>query len=502
MSKKGKVIVIGSGFAGLSAASGLAQKGYEVLVVEKNATPGGRARHYREAGFTFDMGPSWYWMPDVFESYFNRFGKSVSDYYQLQRLDPSYRVIYGKNDVLDIPVRIADLGKALEQIEPGSANALNRFLEEARYKYEVGINEFVYKPSLSLREFADLRIVTSLFKLDLFKSMHSHVRQFFTHPKITALMEFPVLFLGETPKRTPALYSLMNYADIALGTWYPKGGMFKIVAGMVQLAEELGVQFRYNAPVSHIETTNNKATGVRLENGEVLTADVIVAGADYHHVEQHLLAPADRRYTESYWQKRRMAPSCLLYYVGVNTRVKNLLHHNLFFDESFAAHAVEIYDSPCWPSKPLFYVSAPSVTDNTVAPEGCENLFLLIPVAPGLDNDDDETRERYFNLIMDRLEQHTGQAIRGSIVYKRSYAHSDFVSDYNAFRGNAYGLANTLRQTAFLKPSMKSKKISNLYYTGQLTVPGPGVPPSLISGLVVSDLVAHEQTTIAHEKLV
>jgi len=278
--------------------------------------------------------------------------------------------------------------------------------------------------------------------------------------------------------------------------------MHRIVEGMVKLAEELGVKFRYSSPVHRIVTTGGKATGVRLENGEILKADVIVAGADYHHVEQHLLAKEERRYTEQYWENRRMAPSCLLYYIGVNRRVNNLLHHNLFFDESFDAHAVEIYDEPRWPSKPLFYASAPSVTDSTVAPEGCENLFLLIPVAPGLDNDTEAVREKYFDMIMDRLERQAGHDIRSHIVYKRSYAHREFVSDYNSFRGNAYGLANTLRQTAFLKPSVKSNKISNLYYTGQLTVPGPGVPPSLISGLVVSDLVAHEQTARTHEKVV
>lgn len=499
MPKSKTALIIGSGFAGLSAACGLAQKGYRVTVLEKNASPGGRARQFKAEGFVFDMGPSWYWMPDVFESFFARFGKKVSDYYTLQRLDPSYRVVYGDNDVLDVSASISVLGQQLEAIEPGSAQQLKLFLDEARYKYEVGINEFVYKPSLSLSEFADMRILTSLFKLDLFKNMRSHVRQFFTHPKITALMEFPVLFLGETPSRTPALYSLMNYADIALGTWYPQGGMYRIVEAMVKLAEDLGVHFQYNANVEQIQSDNEKAIGVRLTGGEQVNADIVVAAADYHHVEQQLLRPKERRYSADYWKNRRMAPSCLLYYIGVNKRVKGLLHHNLFFDASFDNHAVEIYDQPQWPSKPLFYVSAPSKTDSTVAPEGCENLFLLIPVAPGLEDDTDVVRERYFNMIMDRLEKHTGESIREHIVYKRSYAHRDFVQDYNAFRGNAYGLANTLRQTAFLKPSMKSRKLKNLYYTGQLTVPGPGVPPSLISGLVVSDLIAHEQKNLAYE---
>lgn len=495
-----KVIVIGTGFAGLSAACNLAAKGYDVTVVEKNATPGGRARQYETEGFVFDMGPSWYWMPDVFETFFARFGKKVSDYYDLKRLDPSYRVYFGENDIMDVPAKVSELAEVLEKLEPGASMNLYRFLEEARYKYEVGINDLVYKPGLSLKEFADWNLLSGVFRLDVFSSMDKHVRKYFKHPKIVQLMEFPVLFLGERAEKTPALYSLMNYADIQLGTWYPMGGMYRIVEGMVALAEELGVKFRYNFPVEKIGVSGNTVEGVYSGN-EVLKADIVVGGADYHHIEQQLLPEEKRKYSPHYWENRRMAPSSLIFYLGVNKRLKNLLHHNLFFDESFDVHSREIYDTPKWPSKPLFYVSAPSVTDATVAPEGCENLFILIPVAPGL-NDDEKTREQYYDLVMNRLEKLTGQDIRSHVVYKRSYAHKDFRNDYNAFRGNAYGLANTLKQTAILKPSMKNKKLKNFYYTGQLTVPGPGVPPSLISGIVVSDLIQKEFTPITHETVV
>jgi phytoene desaturase len=494
------VIVIGSGFAGLSAACNLAKSGYRVTVVEKNSGPGGRARKFHAEGFLFDMGPSWYWMPEVFESFFNRFGKKVSDYYDLKRLDPSYRVVYGKNDILDIPASVPELGKKLEALEPGSSVKLKKFLDEAQYKYEVGINELVYKPGLSLGEFADWKLLTGALKLDVFNDMSSHVRKFFKHPKIVQLMEFPVLFLGEKPENTPALYSLMNYADIALGTWYPDGGMHKIVEGMVQLAKELGVSIQYNQNVERIEVADNLVKGVVVD-GTLLKADIVVAGADYHHVEQHLLPKAYRRYDEEYWDKRKMAPSSLLFYLGINKRVPNLLHHNLFFDESFKEHAKEIYDHPRWPEKPLFYASAPSKSDPAVAPEGCENLFLLIPVAPGLE-DNEEIREKYYHLLMDRLEAHTGENIRDHVIYKRSYAHADFIGDYNAYKGNAYGLANTLMQTAILKPSLKNKKLSNLYYTGQLTVPGPGVPPSLISGIVVTDVVKKEHPLKSHEAVI
>ncbi|WP_276496544.1 phytoene desaturase family protein [Pontibacter litorisediminis] len=485
-----RVIVIGSGFSGLSAATTLADKGYEVTVLEKNSSPGGRARSFTAEGFTFDMGPSWYWMPDVFEAYFNRFGKSTSDYYDLIRLDPSYTVVFGADDFMDIPARLPELQALFESMEPGSARQLDLFLEQAAYKYEVGINQLVYKPGRSLTEFMSPRLLLDVLRMDVFQSFHKHIRRFFRHEKIIKLMEFPILFLGALPQNTPALYSLMNYADISLGTWYPMGGMYKIVEGMVRLAEEKGVKFLYDQDVQRLEVQEGRVTQV-LTDKELFEAEVVVASADYHHVEKELLPKASQSYSDSYWESRVMAPSSLLFYLGVNKRLQNLQHHNLFFDEDFGPHAQEIYTHPQWPKKPLFYVSAPSVTDPGVAPEGCENLFVLIPVAPGL-QDTEELREQYFNLVMDRLERLTKQDIRSHIIYKRSYAHRDFIQDYNAFKGNAYGLANTLLQTAILKPSLKSRKVKNLYYTGQLTVPGPGVPPSLISGQVVAKEIEKE----------
>ncbi|MDX2280354.1 MAG: phytoene desaturase family protein [Saprospiraceae bacterium] len=483
MSKK--VIVIGSGFAGLAAACSLAADGFSVTVLEKNAVPGGRARKFTQDGFMFDMGPSWYWMPDVFEQFFARFGKKVSDYYQLTRLDPSYRVWFGEHDQMDVPANMEALEAMFERYEPGSTPQLRKFLKEAGYKYQVGMNDFVRKPSLSILEFADWRILSSMFRLQMFTSMSKHVRQLFKNEKLIKLLEFPVLFLGATPQNTPALYSLMNYADMQLGTWYPMGGMHLIIDGMMELATELGVEILLNQEVSQLEVQEKSVSKVITTDGHTYSADVVVGAADYHHIETKLLPPQARNYSDRYWESRTMAPSCLLYYVGVNKRLKNLLHHNLFFDTDFGLHAKEIYDTPKWPEQPLFYVSAPSITDPNIAPEGHENLFFLIPVAPGLE-DTPEIREKYFDVILKRLEHLTEQPIREHIVYNRSYAHADFVQDYHAFKGNAYGLANTLLQTAFLKPSLKNRHLDNLYYTGQLTVPGPGVPPSLISGQVVA----------------
>lgn len=485
-----KVIVIGAGFSGISTASFLAQKGYDVTILEKNEMAGGRARKFETQGFTFDMGPSWYWMPDVFDRYFAHFGKKTSDYYDLIRLDPSYCIYFGQDDIMNVPASMSELEAMFEKYEKGSSRNLKKFMTEAEYKYEVGIKEMVFKPGRSLIEFLDFRIFKSLFRLQMFQSMSNHVRKLFKNEKLIKLLEFPVLFLGATPENTPAMYSLMNYADLALGTWFPKGGMHKIVEGMVAVAEELGVKFIYNETVEKIHIPNGQAKKVITKTGEY-DADIVVASADYNHIDQEVLSSEHRNYSEKYWDSRTMAPSSLLFYLGVNKKLDGLLHHNLFFDEDFKQHAHEIYESPEWPSKPLFYVSCTSKTDETAAPEGCENVFVLIPLAPDLE-DTDELREKYYNIVMERLEKLTNQSIREHVIYKRSYAHKDFKKDYNAFKGNAYGLANTLRQTAILKPALKNKKVKNLYYTGQLTVPGPGVPPSLISGQVVAGEIYKE----------
>lgn len=489
---KKKISIIGAGFSGLSAACYLAKDGYDVTVYEKHKEVGGRARTLKENGFMFDIGPSWYWMPDVFERFFNDFGKKVSDYYDLVRLSPGYR-IYFKDDFIDVPSSPDALFALFEQHEKGSAVKLKQFLKEAEYKYQVGIHELVYKPGVHIGELMDAKLISGIFKLDVFKSIRKHISKNFSNPKLIQLLEFPVLFLGALPQNTPALYSLMNYADLVLGTWYPMGGMAKIPEAMKKLAIELGVQFESGVDVRHISVEGNLAKG--LEAQKVYNGfDALISSADYHFTEQQLLPPAHRRYSEAYWQSRKMAPSSLLFYIGVNKKIPGLLHHNLFFDEDFEKHSSDIYTHPQWPEKPLLYISCTSKTDPEAAPQAYENITVLIPVAPGL-KDSEEIREKYFNLAIERIEKKTGCKFRDNIILKKTYGPDNFVKDYHSFKANAYGLANTLMQTAHLKPSIKSSKVKNLFYTGQLTVPGPGVPPSLISGKL-----AAEQVKIYFEK--
>lgn len=480
-----KIAIIGSGFSSLSAAAYLAKEGFQVDVFEKNETVGGRARQYQQQGFTYDMGPTWYWMPDVFERFFSDFGKRREDYYQLELLDPSYRIYYSENEYIDVKPDEEYLCSIFEKYQPGSAVFLRKFLKEAKENYNIAIKDLVYRPGLSPMELVNTK---TMKRLHLFlKSIQKQVRSKIKHPYLFQLLEFPVLFLGAKPSNTPAFYNFMNYADLALGTWYPKGGMYAVVEAMKKLAEELGAEFHTDADVHKISTQNGNASGL-IVNGNALSFDSILSGADYHHTEL-LLDEAKRGYSEKYWKNKTFAPSALLFYVGINRKLKGILHHMLFFDESFDKHAIDIYDTPQWPKKPLFYASFPSVTDESCAPEGYENGTFLIPIATGI-TDTNEIREEYFHKILHRFNRLTGHDISNDIILKKSYSVNDFIKDYNSYGGNAYGLANTLMQTAFLRPGIKSSKVKGLYFTGQLTVPGPGVPPALISGKLSSELVA------------
>jgi phytoene desaturase len=492
-----KIAIIGSGFSGLSSAAYLAAAGHEVHVFEKNSSAGGRARHFNtDNGYLFDMGPSWYWMPDVFEQFFNDFGHTVSDFYELRLLDPSFNVVFD-DGTFSVPADYGELRSIFESIETGSALQLDKFMEEARFKYDTGMRNLSKMPGISVSEFMNADLIKGALRLQIISSFSKHVRKYFTHPKLIALMEFPVLFLGAMPQDTPALYSLMNYAGLKLGTWYPLGGFGKVIDALRSVAEENKTVFHFNAPVEKIVVKDNKAVAVEVD-GIAIPFDGIVASADYHHVERDLLPEGFKNYGEEYWDKKTFAPSCLIYYIGISKKIKSIEHHTLFFEEDLFQHSIEIYKEPQWPSKPLFYVCCPSRTDESVAPENHENLFLLMPLAVGLE-DNELLREKYFDMMMERLQKQIGEEIISHIDYKKSYCVSDFISDYNSYKGNAYGLANTLMQTAILKPKIRNKKIGNLFYAGQLTVPGPGVPPSLISGKMAAEQIIKYFKNKKHE---
>ena len=481
---KKKIIIIGSGFSSISAACYLAKAGHTVQILEKNSTPGGRARQFKKDGFTFDIGPSWYWMPDVFEKFFGDFDRKVSDYYTLEKLDPGYEVYFDQMESIKIGDNLEKIYTAFEAEEAGSAAKLKKFIKKAENNYNIAIKDLVYRPGVS-----PLELVTpaTVKKVGYFLStIKKEVTKEFKNERLAQILQFPVLFLGAKPSNTPAFYNFMNFADFGLGTWHPEKGMYSVVEGMVKMAKELGVQFNTNQNVETICVENGKATGV-IANGVQIDADVVVSGADYNHSES-LLKPKERGYTDAYWDKKVFAPSSLLFFIGLDKKVKNVSHHTLFFDVDFDAHARSIYDTPEWPKDPLFYGNFPSITDSSMAPQGKEACFLLIPIGPGIE-DTEEMRNKYFDMVIERLEHLTKQPIKDAILFKESFCVNDFVSEYNSYKGNAYGMANTLLQTAFLRPKLKSKKVENLFFTGQLTVPGPGVPPALISGKLVASLV-------------
>lgn len=477
------ISIIGSGFSALSASCYLAKAGHKVTVFEKNKTVGGRARQLVKDGFTFDIGPSWYWMPDIFEKFFNDFGKSTSDYYQLDKLSPAYKIFFS-DEVITIGDHMDQICEEFERIEVGSSKPLRKFISQAQEHYDIAINKVVLKPGISPFELVTKDTVTRVDRF--FKTISSEVRKKFKNPRLISTLEFPVLFLGAKPNQTPSFYSFMNFADFGLGTWHPKGGMYEIIKAMKSLAMSLGVDINTESNVDKINVENGKATSISV-NGKTIASDIILSGADYHHTET-LLDQNYRQYSEQYWKKKTFAPSSLLFYVGFDKKLKNIEHHNLFFDTDFEAHAEEIYDDPRWPKNPLFYVNFPSVTDASMAPENCETGFFLIPIAPGLE-DTPELRNQYFDIIINRFENLTHQKVQDNVLFKESFCVNDFVEEYNSYKGNAYGMANTLMQTAFLRPKLKSKKVDGLYFTGQLTVPGPGVPPSLISGKLVAELI-------------
>ena len=484
MSKK--IAIIGSGFSSLSAAAYLAKKKFEVHVYEKNETLGGRARQLKKEGFTFDMGPSWYWMPDVFESFYNDFGKKTSDFYKLERLDPGYQVVFGENERILIGDSLEKIYSVFEKEEKGSSVKLKRFINIAKENYNIAIKDLVYRPGISPLELITPQTVK---KIKYFLSnIKKDVCKDFQSPKLRQILQFPVLFLGAKPSKTPSFYNFMNYADFGLGTWHPEKGMYSIVMAMVDLAKSLGVKFYTNSEIEKICVDNDgRAKGIKINN-KLEKADIVLSGADYHHSES-LLDLKYRRYSEAFWNKKTFAPSSLLFYIGLDKKIKNVSHHTLFFDVDFDEHADSIYNNPSWPKDPLFYVNFPSISDPTMAPKGKEACFILIPIAPGIE-DNKKLRDIYYQKVLHRLEKLTKQNIKDNIIFSESFCVNDFIKEYNSYKGNAYGLANTLFQTAFLRPKLISNKVKNLYFTGQLTVPGPGVPPAIISGKLVAELIS------------
>ncbi|UIP00943.1 phytoene desaturase family protein [Halobaculum sp. CBA1158] len=496
------VVVVGGGFGGLSTACYLADAGANVTLLEKNDQLGGRASVLEAEGFRFDMGPSWYLMPDVFETFFGHFDRDPADYYSLSRLDPHYRIFFKDGDQVDLVPDLDANRETFESYEAGAGDAFDDYLAKSERNYEIGMEHFVYEHRDDLADFVDPDVLRYSWGLSLIGSMQDHVEDYFDHPKLQQIMQYTLVFLGGSPHNTPALYNLMSHVDFNLGVYYPDGGMGAVVDGIVEMGSELGVEYVTGAPVTAIkgqrggfkvETADGDAAGDSAGNGaaagDAYFPDLVVSDADYAHTEQELLAPRKRQYDADYWESRTYAPSAYLLYMGVEGDVNELAHHTLVLPTDWDEHFEQIFEDPTWPDDPAYYLCVPSRTDDTVAPEGHSNLFVLVPVAAGLE-DTPELRSRYRDLVLDDIAENTGVDLRDRIVFEEEFSVDDFADRYNSMKGSALGLAHTLRQTAPFRPGHESSAVDGLYFTGSTTTPGIGVPMCLISGLLTAETMA------------
>lgn len=480
--EKKSVIIIGGGIGGLSIACMLGKKGYGITIVEKNEMTGGRARIFRDKGFMFDMGPSWYMMPDVFEHFFEIMGEDIKEYYKLDRLSPSYQITL-KSDGKSYKF-YSEMQKnkdLFESIEPGAGKVLEEFLLQGKEQYELSKAEFMYKNYNSFRDFMTLRIMRQGAKLPLFKKQKQIIEKKFKSELLRKALQYQTVLLGTAPGDTPGIYTLMNYVDLVLGEWYPTGGIRAIPSSLETIAKKYGAEIKLNTPVKKIFIENNIAKGVLLENGEKLFADIVISNADVEHTDRKLLPKEYQTKSDTYWESRVLAPSAYILYLGVKGKLPQMEHHNLLFTKDWEHGFSQIFKSPEWPDDPSMYICVPSKTDTSVAPEGHENLFVLVPIAAGLSYDE-KFADNYGKKVISEIANYYGiPDLKDRIVVQHSYSVKDFIADYNAFKGTALGLAHTLTQTAIFRPNNIHKKIKNMFYVGAGTNPGIGMPICLIS---------------------
>lgn len=487
MKNKTKVVVIGGGIGGLAAAALLAKHGYQVTILEKNEMLGGRARKYVDGPYVFDMGPSWYMMPDVFETYFQLLSKDIKEYLDLKKLPIHYKVFYDNGNTYLINENLEDVKLQFEKAEKGASENLQRYLDKSRQLYQVATDKMVFFDYQTIWPLLNPGLLFKLPLISLLKNFHQDVATYFKNPELQKIIEFTTVFLGGSPYNTPAFYELISHTDFNQGIFYPQGGIFKIVEALEKICLEFGVIIEKSVEVQKIVVENGVARQV-IGNNKEYDADVVVGNADYHFLETKLLEKKWQTYSDNYWNKKTLSPSGLIIYLGLDKKFAKLEHHNLYFNDSWEDGFKKVYQEPSWPENSSYYVHVPSRTDNSVAPENHETMMILVPVAAGL-GDADEIREEQAVKVLQHLERLIGEPITPHIKSKRIFSHRDFISAYHAFRGCAFGLAHTLRQTAMFRPKNFSRKVKNLYFVGQYTNPGVGMPTTLISAQIVANLI-------------
>jgi phytoene desaturase len=484
------IAVVGAGFGGLAAAALLAKQGHQVTVLEKNSQAGGRARVYKEKDFSFDMGPSWYLMPDVFEAFFKEFDKIPEDYYDLIRIDPSYRIFFDGEGITDVSADFESNVDLFNSFEKGGGEKLREYLEQAERHYRLAMDEMIYKEYDRIWDLFNGKLALEGFKLPLFNNIDGYVSKWFKNEKSKKILEYSIGFIGGSPQNTPALYYIMNHVDFNLGVWYPaEGGISRVVQAMVDLGIEYGVRFRYDSEVTKLDIEDGKVNKIYFGD-DTLEPDILVVNADYPHFEINLLGDKNQSYDVKYWDSRVIAPSALVLYIGLNKKLDKLEHHNLFLTKDWDQGFENVFDpkKARWPETPSYYINVTSKNDDTVAPEGGETIFVLVPLAPDL-IDTPEIREKYYHKLVSHIETLAEEPIIGHEIVKKIYSVNDYRKDYNAYKGTALGLTHTLMQTALFRPSHKSRKVDNLYYTGHYTHPGIGMPMCIISSQVLAKTI-------------
>ena len=487
-------IIIGGGIGGLATACILGKAGYKVTVLEKNEQLGGRAGQLKAQGYTFDTGPSWYLMPDVFQHFFELLGEDINDHLSLKRLNPSYRVYYkDRGQHIDIAGDTSIDRKTFETIEPGGAKQFDAYINRAEYIYDTAMSKLLYKNYDSLTDFVRGDIAVQAGRLRLFSKMDSYVRGFFKDVRLQQIMQYPLVFLGSSPYNAPAIYSLLSHVDFNQGVYYPMGGMYELVKALVRVGNKYGVTYEVDSPVEQIIVKGGAAVGVRTKDKE-MHADLVISDADVHHTETKLLDKKYRDHSEHYWSKRIMAPSALLMYLGVDRQYDSLRHHNLLFSKDWQKNFTQLFDEPVLPDDPSLYVCAPGKTDPSVAPKGHENIFVLVPLAAGLHVSPKEL-DKYGEAILQTMEQEMNlPGLRRHIAYKKSFGIDDFATRFNSYKGTGLGLSHTLQQTALFRPSNRSRKVKGLYYVGANVHPGIGVPITLISAELLYKRLINDST--------
>ena len=512
-----KAVIIGGGIAGLATAGLLAKAGMSVTVLEARERVGGRAYTWEKDGFKFDMGPSWYLMPDAFDQFFKLMGTTSNAELELKRLDPMYQTINeGEAEPLVVKADLASNKALFDSVEPGAGERLQAYVDSAEDAYKLSIEHFLYTNFQNTKSFThpDVLKRAGRFIKHLLTPLDTFAGKHVQDARLRKILNFPAVFLGASPYKTPSMYHLMTHVDMNVGVFYPMGGFYSIIEAVERVAKRAGVVVHTNSRVTKIVTENGAVKGVNV--GEIFfEADVVVGNADLHHLETQLLNPEEQTLPQKWWDKREPGPSAMLLFLGVKGEIPELDHHTLLYSDDWAKNFEEVFHKADGkrkiPNPASLYVCAPSKSDPTVAPKGYENLFVLVPIAadPSIGGSGDEAFEKAADRIIDQIADWAKiPNFRERIVVRGSMGPRDFVTELNAWQGTALGMAHTLKQSAFFRPANYSKKVKGLYYAGHHSVPGIGLPMCLIGAeLVYKRLVDdrsagplnHEITPVAED---